>query len=161
MATPATYSKSQIYLHWLIAALVTFQLLFHDGIIKLWKARMDGSIANVPIPDPHVIVGILIFVLMLWRLWLRLTKGAPALPEDEKPALKLVAKATHILFYALLLFMPISGSVAWFFGIEQPAIVHALVEKALIPLIALHFLAALAQHFWFKTDVLKRMLGKA
>ena len=38
---------------------------------------------------------------------------------------------------------------------------HSVAEKLLIVLVALHVLAALAQHFWFKTDVLKRMLGSA
>lgn len=160
MATPATYSRTQIYLHWLIAALVTYQIVLHEGIEHIWKGRMDGTLPNEPALNPHAIVGILIFVLMLWRLALRLTHGAPALPESEHPALKLIATITHVLFYALLLFMPISGSVAWFLGVEQPAVAHALAEKALIPLIALHILAALAQHYWFKTDVLKRMLGR-
>ena len=77
------------------------------------------------------------------------------------PALKLVASGTHILFYVLLIGMPLSGAAAWILGVAPAAQAHSVAEKLLILLIGLHVLAALAQHFWFKTDVLKRMVGRA
>ena len=161
MAAPASYSRTQIILHWIIAALVIFQIVAHEGIAGIWRERMTGAVPNEPTPNLHAIVGILIFVLVLWRLWLRFARGVPALPAGEHPALKTVATLTHWLFYVLLIGMPISGAVAWFAGLPTPAVAHGLAEKVLIPLILLHVAAALAQHFWFKTDVLKRMLGRA
>jgi cytochrome b561 len=159
MATPEKFSKIQIYLHWLIALMVIFQIVLHDDIVTLWAQRMDGIIPNEAVPTPHSIVGILIFVLMAWRLIIRLRRGIPALPPSETPILGLIAKGTHFLFYALLLIMPISGAVAWFFGIEQAANAHALAKFILIPLILLHFSAAMAHHFVLKTNVLKQILG--
>lgn len=161
MSKPLSYSRTQIGLHWLIAALVIYQILFHEAIEGLWDQRMTGAIPNVATPTPHTIVGLAIFVLAAWRLWLRLTRGAPALPEREHPALRFVASATHFLFYVLLIGMPISGVLAWFFGLAQPAEGHSLAGKVLIALVLLHIVAALVQHFWFRTDVLKRMLGMA
>jgi len=158
---PTTYSRMQIILHWTVVVLVLFQIVFHDGIVALWDARMDGTIPNVPTPDLHAAAGTLIFVLMAWRLALRLRRGVPDLPKDQHPALKLAASATHILLYVLLLGMPLSGLAAWVFGLELAAQMHSTARLLLIPLIALHFAAALAEHFWFKTDVLKRMLGRA
>lgn len=160
MASPLTYSKTQIALHWLVAALVAFQILLHEGISELWEDRMSGAIANAPSPNPHAIVGIIIFALAIWRVTLRFTQGVPALPEGESPLLKLVAAGTHVLFYVLLIGMPISGGVAWFFGLPLPAEAHGLASKLLIVLILLHIAAALFHHFWLKTDVLKRMVGK-
>lgn len=159
MSKPSSYSRTQIGLHWLIAALVIYQILFHEVIEGLWDQRMSGVIANVATPTGHTIVGLVIFVLAAWRLGLRLSRGAPALPEDEHPALKFVASATHILFYVLLIGMPVSGALAWFLGLAQPAAGHSLAGKVLIALVLLHVAAALAQHFWYRTDVLKRMLG--
>lgn len=158
---PATYSKTQIALHWVIMLLVVFQILAHDEIVRLWTGRMDGTLPNVATPNVHVAVGILILALVGWRLVLRLRRGVPALPANEHPALKLVASGTHILFYVLLIGMPLSGAGAWILGLGPAAQAHSIAEKLLIALIALHVLAALAQHFWFKTDVLKRILGKA
>lgn len=161
MAAPATYSKIQIFLHWLIAALVIFQIVFHESIAEQWEARMEGVVPNEPVPNLHALFGMLIFLLVLARLWFRLARGVPAAPESEHPALRLAASATHALFYLLLFAMPISGTFAWFLGFELPAELHEMAAKILIPLVALHVLAALAHHFWFKTNVLKRMLGKA
>lgn len=158
---PTTYSRMQIILHWTVVVLVVFQLVFHDGIVALWDARMDGTIPNVPTPDLHAAAGVLIFALMAWRLTLRLRRGVPELPKDQNPVLKLAASTTHILLYILLLGMPISGLTAWMFGLEVPAQLHSAARLVLIPLIALHFAAALAEHFWFRTNVLKRMLGRA
>ena len=155
-----TYSRTQIILHWTVVVLVLFQILFHDEIVRLWDGRMDGTIVNEPTPQLHAVVGIAIFVLMAWRLVLRLNRGVPAPPAGEHRALKLAASTTHFLLYALLLGMPISGLVAWVFGIEQAAQAHSAARLVLILIIALHFAAALAQHFWFKTDVLRRMLGR-
>lgn len=159
--TPSNYSKTQIALHWIVMLLVVFQILMHDEIVRLWTGRMSGTLPNVPTPNVHVAVGFLIFALVVWRLVLRLTRGVPAVPASEHSALKLVASGTHILFYVLLLGMPLSGAAAWILGVAPAAQAHSLVEKVLIALIALHALAALAQHFWFKTDVLRRMLGRA
>lgn len=159
MAPPSTYSKTQIVLHWTIAALVFFQLIFKEGIEEFWEARTEDGALDVPMANPHVVVGILIAALVVWRLALRLSRGAPAGHAEEPPALRLVAAATHILFYLLLLLMPMSGGLAWFGGVEQAARFHGLMEKILIPLIALHVVGALAQHFVFRSNALRRMLG--
>lgn len=161
MRTSQSYSRTQIILHWLVAALVLFQIFFHDTMQELWRARMNGSIPNVATPQPHTIVGILIGLLIIWRLSLRLTRGTPPLPQDEHTALKWIATITHWLFYALLLLMALSGIAAWFIGAPQSALAHGIMSKLLIVLVILHFLGAMAQHFWFKTDVLKRILGMA
>lgn len=158
--TPKTYSKTQVALHWIVVLLVLFQVFLNDEIVRIWTGRMDGTLPNQVTPNLHVAVGLLIFALAVWRLILRLRRGVPAPPATEHPALRLVASATHVLFYVLLLGMPIFGSVAWFFGVNVAAQAHSLAGKILIALVLLHTLAALAQHLWFKTDVLKRMLGR-
>lgn len=158
--TPKTYSKTQVALHWTVVVLVLFQVFLHDDIVRIWTGRMDGTLPNEVTPNLHAAVGLLIFALVVWRLVLRLRRGVPAPPATEHPALRLVASATHILFYVLLLGMPISGSVAWFLGKDVAAQAHSLAGKILVALVLLHALAALVQHFWFKTDVLKRMLGR-
>ncbi len=158
MAIPVSYSRSQIALHWLIAALVFFQIFFHDAIEELWRARMNGSAPNVPTPTAHTIVGILIFVLMIWRVVLRLRLGAPPPPADEHPALRFLAAAVHVLFYVLLLGMPVSGAVAWFGGFALPAEAHGVAAKLLIALVILHVAAAVAHRFWFRSGVMERMV---
>lgn len=157
MPYAANYTRMQIVLHWLVAGLVAFQILFHDGIEELWEARVGGAAPDVAVPTPHTIAGFLIFALMIWRLALRLRHGAPPPPAGEHPVLSLVAKIVHILFYVLLIGMPLSGAAAWFGGLQAPAAAHGLAGKAIMALVVLHVAAALAHRFWFRTDVLSRM----
>ncbi|HEY8595818.1 MAG TPA: cytochrome b/b6 domain-containing protein [Devosiaceae bacterium] len=159
MANPQTYSKTQIGLHWAIALLVFFQILFHDGIKQVWLDRMKGVVANEPSFNLHALIGLAIGILVIWRLWLRFTRGVPALPEKEHPALRMLAALVHGLFYVFLLLMAASGITAWFFGLSQPALVHSIAEKAILALIAVHVAGALVQHFVYRSDVLRRMLG--
>lgn len=161
MRTAASYSRTQIVLHWVIAALVLFQIFFHEGIEELWHARMRGTVENIATPQPHTIVGMLIGLLIIWRLVLRLRLGTPAAPAKEPQIFQLLSKAAHWAFYALLILMPISGAVAWFGSITTPARAHGLMGNVLMALIALHIAAALVHHFWWKTDVLKRIVGRA
>ncbi len=158
MAHPTGYTRTQIRLHWIVVALITFQYVLHDTISDAWDAHLTG--AEVPF-DPliaqHVLMGGLVAVLVVWRLALRLTHGAPPPPEKEHPALKLAAHATHWAFYALMLLMPFSGAMAWFAGAEAAAQGHNVMKVALLALIGLHVAAALAHQFVFKTNLMARM----
>lgn len=155
------YSGLQIGLHWTVAFLIVFQFLAHEGMERAWRAfagngaadPADSSMANL-----HVIAGLSIFVLALWRLWLRYTVGAPPLPANEPAPLRILAKATHILIYVFIIGMPISGSVAWFAGVPAAAEAHSVAQTILLVLVVLHVAGALFQHFILKSNVLTRMV---
>jgi cytochrome b561 len=160
-STRRGYSFLQIALHWTIAALVLFQLLFHDGMEETWDALEDGeraAAADEAGAMLHIAVGASILVLALVRIVVRLTRGAPPVPPQHPLPLRLVASATHAALYGFLFLQPLAGAAAWFLGIEAAAEVHALGPYIIIPLVALHAAGALAEHFVFRTDVLKRML---
>lgn len=155
MAQPTAYSRTQIALHWIIFALVAFQLLLHEGMEQAWNIKRDGG--EVALINPHVIVGLLILALVVWRLWLRLTLGTPAQPENEPALLQIAARLTHGLFYVLLFWLPLSGIAAWFFGAVPASIAHSLAKNLLIGLIFLHIAGALVQQLWLRSNVLSRM----
>ena len=157
---PADYSAMQIALHWTVAVLVIFQVLLHDGMEEAWDAYEDGEPVVVGLPVIlHIVVGVTILALAIWRIGLRMRRGAPPLPEDHPAALKLVADANHYLLYALLILMPLTGASAWFLGIEDAAELHELGKTLLLILVGLHIAGGLAEHFVLKTNVLRRMLG--
>ncbi len=154
------FSKTQIYLHWIIVALVALQYLLNKGIVLAWQERMEGKIANEPSLNLHVIVGAIILILMLWRLWLRFSHGVPALPESENKIATILAKIVHIGFYLLLIGLPLSGMSAWILGLQLPALFHVIGTNILLAIIVLHIGAALLHHFVLKTDVLKKIIGR-
>jgi cytochrome b561 len=79
------------------------------------------------------------------------------LPESEAPLLKLAAHATHVGLYGMMFLLPITGGIAYFGGPHFAEDAHEVMVPALIGLFILHVAGALYQHFWLKTDVLKRM----
>jgi len=158
-AAPKSYSVLQIVLHWTIAALVVFQLLVNQDVQNAFKDRSDGKPFDGEIwAIGHITVGLTIFALAIFRLAIRYRRGVPE-PHDTTPALvNFAAHAAHVLLYAFLFAMPLTGAIAWFTGLELSAELHELGRLILIPLILLHALGALAEHFLFHTNSLIRML---
>ncbi len=157
---PAGYSLTQIMLHWAIVILVTIQFIAHDGIEESFDAFVEGAVpaaADLRLSYLHIICGALIFLLMLWRVTLRLRRGAPALPANEPRIARMLAHAVHGLFYLVLLAMPVSGAVAWFGGVEAAGNAHGAASTLLLVLIGLHLAGVLVQFFVFGSNVLARM----
>ncbi|WP_313060057.1 cytochrome b [Agrobacterium cavarae] len=159
--TVTGYSIPQKALHWMMALLILFNLIFSDGM-EHWNRLMrrgepitqdDISSANI-----HAYVGIAVLVLCLVRLCLRLVQGVPEAPADEPPIAKLVAKVTHWAFYAIFLAMPLSGIGKYYFGNDIAGELHGGPIKLLLwALIVLHILGVLVHQFFWRTNLLRRM----
>jgi len=158
MTEPTGYSRPQIRLHWIVAVLIVPQFVLHDGISAAARTlAQGGQPAFDPLVPLHVVGGVLIAALVLWRIALRALRAAPPLPEGEHPALKLVAKLTHGGLYLLLLGLPLSGAVAWFGGVRAAGEGHEVMRTLLLALTLLHVLGALYQQFLLKDGLMQRM----
>lgn len=154
------YSGLQITLHWLIALLVLFQLMFGESMTGYVDAMSEGS---TPAPgdalmgQAHYWVGLTVLGLVILRLGVRLAYGTPK-AEDAGPRwMALAAGAAHVLFYLLLIAVPVSGLLAYYTW-DWMGDVHAAAKPVFIVLIAGHASAALFHHFVLRDGVLKRML---
>ncbi len=158
---PLNYSIPQRVLHWGMALLILFNLLFTEGM-ETWNRAVRKGLEITPemvsSANIHAYVGIAILVLVVIRLGLRFVQGVPDLPSEEPPVLKLVATATHALLYLLMIALPLTGMAKYYFGQNTAGDIHADVLKVILwALIVLHVAGALVQKFYFKTDVLDRM----
>ncbi|UWM75065.1 cytochrome b/b6 domain-containing protein [Rhizobium sp. WSM4643] len=156
-----SYSLSQRFLHWAIALLIFFNLLFPDGM-NIWHRLMRRG--QVPTPEQissaniHAYVGIAILVLAALRLGLRFTKGVPDEIAQEPAIFRLAARLAHAGLYILIFAMPLSGVAAYYFGIDAAGSFHADVLKIILwALIAAHVAGALVHQFYWKSNVLRRM----
>ena len=156
-----SFTLPQRILHWLMAALILFNLLFTDAMETAARLMFRGQALTpeqVSAANIHAYVGISVLVLGLIRLCLRLVQGVPPEPRQEPPFLRAVAKISHWAFYALFVAMPIAGIGAWFFGNTTAGFAHGGPLKLLMwALIVAHIGGALVHQFYWKTDVLKRM----
>ncbi len=155
------YSIPQKALHWMMALLILFNLIFSDGM-EHWNRLMRRGEPITPddifSANIHAYVGIAIMVLCLVRFCLRVVQGVPAAPADEPPIAKLVAKVTHWAFYAIFLAMPLSGIGKYYFGNDIAGELHGGPIKILLwALIGLHILGVLVHQFLWRTNLLRRM----
>ncbi|WP_417686305.1 cytochrome b [Roseibium sp.] len=156
---PAQYGKSQILLHWTIAALIAFQLIFGESIEELGEALREGEapdFVTTVIGNAHIWVGISVLALMAVRIALRLVHGAPA-PLPGPRWQHVAAASVHGLLYLLMIIAPVTGLVAWYLGVHLAGEVHEVMKPLFIVLIAAHVLGALWHQFILKDRTLARM----
>ena len=157
MPTPKGYTRVQIALHWIAAILIVQQYLFKDAIAAAWEATTKGLETTFdPLVMAHVAGGALVMVFALWRLSIKARRGSPVMVGDSGVQ-RALAKAAHLGLYALMILMPISGSLAWFGGVDLAAQGHNVLKILLLALVGLHVIGALYHHFVLKDGLINRM----
>ena len=175
-AAKTKYDIIAMGLHWLIAGLVIFMLIFGEDLMR----GEDGG--GTSAPSLHVSIGVSILVLSILRLVWRLMNPPPAYPVSMAPWERMASKSLVVVFYALLIGIPLTGWLAMpkllsehaaMAGIRAfgafplptaPSLglpmksVHAIGSNLMIALLALHVLAALKHHFINRDEILRRML---
>jgi cytochrome b561 len=152
-------------LHWFIVAGIIAQYFLAEAETKL----TDGL---------HHSLGITILALAVLRMLWRMVQPPPSLPKTMKGFERVLARGTHLAFYALLFALPLTGwAVAAFegqsidvFGLfELPRLqvfaltedqleeVHETLFNILLGLATLHIAAALKHHFFDRDNVLRSM----
>ncbi|MGH7023567.1 MAG: cytochrome b [Caulobacteraceae bacterium] len=100
------YDQVSIILHWLIAAMVVVQLCLGWYMNEVLP---DHSAAQASVRAVHISWGLTILILVLIRIAWRLTHWPPPLPSAMPLWERIFARFTHVLFYLLLLVLPLTG----------------------------------------------------
>lgn len=149
------YSKSQIVLHWAVVLLLCFQYLWNEPMGQAFRTFMrEGQKQPTAGVLAHLVAGVLILALVLWRLVLRATQ--PAAPHGDGLMDK-VAQLLHWALYAVLIVIPAAGLVAWFGGVRDAGEIHEVLANVLLALAGLHVAAALFHQFVLKDGLMNRM----
>ncbi len=164
------YSSGAILLHWLIAFALAAELALGFAMPK------DAS--GFVLYQLHKSIGITILVLSLLRLVWRLTHNRP--PAMEGGFTGFLASAVHVLFYAFMILMPLTGwAIVSSAEIEVPTLLYGLVPWPHLPvaqslnhtfeethellafggigLFLLHVAGALRHHFMIGDRLLSRI----
>ncbi len=174
-ASPFRFSPGQRLLHWLMAVMIVAMLFIGIGMVSTLKPAYSTLVSI------HKPLGVSILVLAILRLMLRLRRGAPPLPADLPVWQAVVAKASHVLLYALMIAMPLIGwsmlsaggyPVALGGPVRLPPIaphsdhLHAILRSAhtwlallLFATVLLHLSAALFHALARKDGVFSSMAG--
>jgi cytochrome b561 len=95
-----------MWLHWGIALLIVIQLCLGWYMNEVLP---DHSAAQAQVRTIHISLGLSILLLVLIRIAYRLTHRPPPLPAAMPAWERWLARITHLLFYLLMLALPLSG----------------------------------------------------
>jgi len=173
-ATAMRYTGTAVALHWLTACFIVCGFA-----VGLWMTGLAFGPQKLRWHAYHKWIGISVFLLtalrMTWR-WRHPPPPQVPLPEWQRRA----AAATHILLYALMFLIPLSGwtyssatgvSVVYLGLFPLPDLVakdktlaavlkavHGTLNYTLLALVIVHVGAALKHHIVDRDGVLARML---
>ena len=162
--------------------------LFHWGMLVLlatiipigyYMTDLPLGARKLQIYALHKSIGLTLLGLAILRLLWRFGERRPA-PAPMPAWQHKAAGATHVLLYALMFLIPLSGwlynsaagfPLQWFRLVNLPALTatnpalkatakefHETAVAVLIVLVALHALAALKHHLFDRDDTLRSML---
>lgn len=97
------YSTVAMILHWAIVALLVW------AVLLAWSAEDLKGMAKMAPLQLHKPIGITIMLLTLVRLAWRFVQPAPPLSAHLKPWEHALARTVHVLFYVLMLLIPLTG----------------------------------------------------
>ncbi len=173
--TRRSYPAAMIFLHWAMLLL----LVGVYGAIELREFFPKGSDIREGFKAWHFMLGLSVLTLALVRVAVRVSHRAPPITPQPPALQQWASKAVHLALYGLMIGMPLAGwailsargAPVPFFGLELPPIlpsnkplagqikeIHETAGTIGYWLIGLHAAAALAHHYLWKDDTLRRML---
>jgi cytochrome b561 len=100
------YAATSIVLHWTIAVLVLFQIGYAWWVMS---PLPDKSPAHASAMALHFSIGLTVLILSVVRLAVRLAVPPPPLPAAMPAWERTLARASHVLFYVLIIGLPLAG----------------------------------------------------
>jgi len=159
-------------LHWLSAILLLIQIP-----LGFYLVGLDFGEERITIENIHVLVGLGIFYVIIFRLLNNLINPVPKLGPATFLGQRFIAKLNHLLLYIAILSITISGILKKLFNGESLIIffkkikiednfeladqfynIHILSNYALIGLVVLHISAVIIHKLFFKENLLKKIL---
>jgi len=164
-------SISKIF-HWLSAAVLIFQIPLGFYLVDL-----DFNEKRLTIESIHVLLGLSIFYITIFRLIYKIFNPTPPLSNSIFPGQRLIAKLNHVFLYITIIMVTISGALKKLFNGEILDVIffsleikdnfdlaqlfydiHIIANYTLISLISLHILAVITHKVLFRENLHKKIL---
>ena len=170
--TVSEYGFISKALHWLSALILIIQIPLGFYLVDL-----DFGEERITFENVHVILGLIIFYLVIIRLINNTLNPTPKLNPSIFIGQKYIAKLNHILLYAAILSITVSGILKKLFNGETLVIffkeieikdnfeladqfynIHIYSNYLIIALISVHVLAVITHKLLFKENLIKKIL---
>ncbi len=173
--TTATYGAISKFLHWIVALLVVGLLIVGFVMGDIGDKHIRMQVYNI-----HKLLGLGVLLLMLLRVMWRIINIQPKYPATVPNWEQRAARAVHDVIYLCLIAMPLSGWIMSTASGHAPHIagwtmnapglaeskelgylgakLHFWLAWAIPGVVLLHIAAAFKHHWYYKNEVLLRML---
>ena len=167
------YSPLLVGLHWVIAVMIIISLVMGFQILS---ETPNSDPEKISLLRVHMIVGVLILILTLFRLFVRLISRLPEEANIGNKTMNRIAKIAHYLFYVVVLLICASGiGIAFMANLPEivfgssgaqlpvsfddfpPKKAHEFLTELLALLIIGHVLAFLYHQFIRRDGIFSRM----
>ena len=158
--------------HWF-----TFFVLIAQVPFGFYLVGLEFSEERIELENIHILVGISVFYLTLFRLIWKFFKPSPTESKSFFRGQVFIGKATHFLLYLCIFSITISGIlkklymgeklnfIFFKYGFEKDNFVladayyqvHIYANYLLLALVSLHILAVIVHHFVFKDKILNKI----
>ena len=158
--------------HW-----ITFVALIIQVPFGFYLVGLEFSDKRIDLEDIHILVGITIFYITLFRLIWKFLNPKPKEWKSHFKGQTLIASANHFLLYLTIFAITVSGIlkklymgetlnfIFFKYGFEKDNFiladayyqVHIYANYLLLALVSLHILAVIVHHFIFNDKILKKM----
>lgn len=175
ITTPWSYTRPAIFLHWLLALLLSVMAALGWYMMSIEKQPGSAWYFNL-----HKSIGISVLLLVGVRLFWRLQHKPEALPSQVPALQAALARRTQQLLYVCMLVLPVTGLTGslyskdgiLFFGIalphpaanhdlsEQLFSIHGVTVWVLVALVSLHVAGGLKHLLVDRDGVFQRMWPK-
>ena len=170
--TLTEYGLISKFLHWVSAILLLVQIPLGFYLVDL-----DFGTERINIENIHVVIGLSIFYLVIFRLIYKIINPTPKLDPSIFKGQKFLAKLNHLLLYVTILSITISGILKKLFNGETLTIIfkkiriqdnfklgelfydiHIFSNYLMIALIIIHLMAVIIHKLFFDDNLLKKIL---
>ena len=159
--------------HW-----VTFIVLITQVPFGFYLVGLEFSDERIELENIHILVGITVFYLTLFRLIWKFFNPSPSETRSFFKGQVFIGKANHFLLYLSIFTITTSGMlkklymgetlnfIFFKYGFKKDNFiladiyydVHVYANYLLLALVTLHIFAVATHHFIFKDDILKKIL---
>ena len=159
-------------LHW-----ITFIALIIQVPFGFYLVGLEFSDRRIDLENIHILVGISIFYITLFRLIWKFLNPKPKEWKSHFKGQALIASANHFLLYLTIFTITVSGIlkklymgetlnfIFFKYGFEKDNFVladtyyqvHIYANYLLLILVTLHILAVIVHHFIFKDKILRKI----
>ena len=159
--------------HW-----ITFVILIAQIPFGFYLVGLEFSDRRIDLENIHILIGITVFYITLFRLIWKFLNQSPSETRSFFKGQVIIGKANHFLLYLSIFTITISGIlkklymgetlnfIFFKYGFKKDNFVladsyyevHIYANYLLLALVALHILAVIVHHVFFKDKILKKIL---